>query len=159
MFDLFSLHLFLLFFLKTMKSYKDICSAWISRTSAEIFFLIDWHHKRLKNAIDLVLFYGEHFYGFSAGLVKNGKRVFSKTRGKFVSWHETYFSALWLVIWAKYNPTACSPLASLNSHTRKKKYVVLFTLGKFLLDFYNYFWFFLKFVSTLSDSMFVFFFY
>ena len=27
------------------------------------FFLIDWHHKRLKNTIDLLLFYGEHFYG------------------------------------------------------------------------------------------------
>ena len=26
------------------------------------FFLIDWCHKRLKNAIDLLLFYGEHFY-------------------------------------------------------------------------------------------------
>ena len=26
------------FFLKMMKLYKDICSAWISRTSAEIFF-------------------------------------------------------------------------------------------------------------------------
>ena len=26
------------FFLKTMKLYKDICSAWIGRTSAEIFF-------------------------------------------------------------------------------------------------------------------------
>ena len=26
------------FFLKTMKLYKDICSAWMSRTSAEIFF-------------------------------------------------------------------------------------------------------------------------
>ena len=29
------------------------------------FFLIDWRHKRLKNTIDLLLFYGEHFYGFS----------------------------------------------------------------------------------------------
>ena len=36
----------------------------MSRTSAEIF-LIDWRHKRLKNTIDLLLFYGEHFYGFS----------------------------------------------------------------------------------------------
>ena len=60
-----------------MKSYKDICSAWISRTSAEIFFLIDWHHKRLKNAIDLVLFYGEHFYGFSESVY----HVWDKSRG------------------------------------------------------------------------------
>ena len=29
------------------------------------FFLIDWRHKRLKNIIGLLLFYGEHFYGFS----------------------------------------------------------------------------------------------
>ena len=29
------------------------------------FFLTDWRHKRLKNTIDLLLFYGEHFYGFS----------------------------------------------------------------------------------------------
>ena len=28
------------------------------------FFLTDWRHKRLKNTIDLLLFYGEHFYGF-----------------------------------------------------------------------------------------------
>ena len=42
-----------------MKLYKDICSAWID------FFFIDWHCKRLKNtSLDLLLFYGEHFYGF-----------------------------------------------------------------------------------------------
>ena len=29
------------------------------------FFLIDWCHKSLKNTIDLLLFYGEHFCGFS----------------------------------------------------------------------------------------------
>ena len=29
------------------------------------FFLIDWLHKRLKNKIALLLFYGEKFYGFS----------------------------------------------------------------------------------------------
>ena len=49
--DLFSLQLSLLFFL-----YKDIYSAWISRTSAEIFLLKDWRHERLKNTIDLLLF-------------------------------------------------------------------------------------------------------
>ena len=53
------------FLLKMMKLYKGTCSAWISRTSAEFFFLIDWRHKRFKNTIDLFLFYGEHFYGFS----------------------------------------------------------------------------------------------
>ena len=30
-----------------------------------IFFLTDWRYKRLKNTIDLLLFCGEHFYGFS----------------------------------------------------------------------------------------------
>ena len=29
------------------------------------FFVIDWHQKRVKNTIDLFLFYGENFYGFS----------------------------------------------------------------------------------------------
>ena len=29
------------------------------------FFLTDWRHKRFKNTIDPLLFYGEHFYGFS----------------------------------------------------------------------------------------------
>ena len=29
------------------------------------YFLIDLHHKRLKSTIDLLLFYEEHFYGFS----------------------------------------------------------------------------------------------
>ena len=28
------------------------------------FFLTYWRHKRLKNTIDLLLIYGEHFYGF-----------------------------------------------------------------------------------------------
>ena len=46
------------FFRKMMKLYKDICSAGTSCTSAK-FFLIDWCHKRLKNTIDLLLFYGK----------------------------------------------------------------------------------------------------
>ena len=29
------------------------------------FFLIDWRHRPLKNTIYLLLFYGEHFHGFS----------------------------------------------------------------------------------------------
>ena len=48
-----------------MKLHKDICSAWISRADAEFFFLRDWRHKCLKNIINLLLFYGEHLYGFS----------------------------------------------------------------------------------------------
>ena len=57
------------FFLKTIKLHKYICSAWISRTSVEFFFLTDWCHKRLKNTIDLLLFYRELFYGFSESVV------------------------------------------------------------------------------------------
>ena len=63
------------FFLKMIKLCKGICSAWISRTRA-IFFLEDWRHKRLKNTIDLLLFYGEHFYGFlQSGLWKRQKKT------------------------------------------------------------------------------------
>ena len=31
------------------------------------FFVTDLRHKRLKNTIDLLLFYRKHFYGFSEG--------------------------------------------------------------------------------------------
>ena len=55
----------LLLFLKTMKLYKDICPTLISHSSAKFFSLTDWRHKRLKNKIDLLLFYKEHFYEFS----------------------------------------------------------------------------------------------
>ena len=34
------------------------------------FFLIDWRHKR-KNTIDLLLVYGEPFYGFSESFLHN----------------------------------------------------------------------------------------
>ena len=49
LFNLFSLQPCLLFFLKMMKLYKDICSAWIGRDSAEFFFLTDQCHKQFKN--------------------------------------------------------------------------------------------------------------
>ena len=45
-----------------MKLYKDICSAWISRISAEIIFRTDWRQKRLKNKLDLLSLYRKHFY-------------------------------------------------------------------------------------------------
>ena len=61
------------FFLKRWNSYKDICSAWISGTSAEFFFLTGWCHKRLKNTIDLLLFYGELLYEFSESVVSATK--------------------------------------------------------------------------------------
>ena len=34
------------------------------------FFLGDWRHKRLKTTIDLLLFHGEHFYGFLESDIK-----------------------------------------------------------------------------------------
>ena len=33
-------------------------------------FFTDWRHELLKNTIDLLLFYGEHFYGFSESELK-----------------------------------------------------------------------------------------
>ena len=40
------------------------------------FFLTDWHHKRLKNIIDLLLFYGEQFYGFSESVLRKTKKEY-----------------------------------------------------------------------------------
>ena len=37
---------------------------WWSLFLYKDIFQIDWHHERLKNAIYLLLFYGEHFHGF-----------------------------------------------------------------------------------------------
>ena len=39
------------------------------------FFLTDWRHKRLKNEIDLLLFYRKHFYGFSESKCFGGYAV------------------------------------------------------------------------------------
>ena len=36
-------------------------------------FLTDWRHKALKNTIDLLLVYGEHFYGFSESEIMRAK--------------------------------------------------------------------------------------
>ena len=57
-----------------MKLYKDICSTWISRTSADIFFS-DWRYK--QNTIDLLLLYRERFYGLleSDKTKKKGKET------------------------------------------------------------------------------------
>ena len=89
MLDLFSLQLCLLFFLKTMKLYKDICSARISRALAKNFFLTDWHHRRLENTIDLLLFYREHFYGFSES--DKGRFFHAKSRSCDNKFHATKF--------------------------------------------------------------------
>ena len=48
------------------------------------FFLTDWRHKRLKNKVDLLLFYREHFYGFlESELVSTNFMLF---------WLATFFS-------------------------------------------------------------------
>ena len=63
-----------------MKLYKDICSAWISCTSAEIFFSQIDVINVSKNTIDLLLFYGEYFYGFSESDLEDfTKSSFGKT--------------------------------------------------------------------------------
>ena len=38
--------------------------------------ITDWRHKRLKNTIDLLLFYGEHFYQFLESDLRKRKNVF-----------------------------------------------------------------------------------
>ena len=44
------------------------------------FLLIDWRHRRLKSTIDLLLFYGEYFYGFSESDLEDfTKSSFGKT--------------------------------------------------------------------------------
>ena len=63
MFCLSCLQLCLFFFHKMMRFYKDICSAWISRTSTEHFFLTDRHHIGRKNTIDNRSI-GMYLYGF-----------------------------------------------------------------------------------------------
>ena len=62
----------------------------------QIFFLTDWRHKRLKNTIDLLLFYLEHFYGFSESVTI----IVSFRLGTF--WNKKY--------WSPGKETFCVPL-------------------------------------------------
>ena len=73
------------FFLKMMKLYKDISSAWIRRSFAKFFFVTDWRHKRLKNTKDLLLMYGEHFHGFSENDVMRFGRIW-RNYSQTLSW-------------------------------------------------------------------------
>ena len=60
------------FFLEMMKLYKDMNATSFCMNKPYFCwncFLIDWRHKRLKNTIDLLLFYGERFYGFSESVM------------------------------------------------------------------------------------------
>ena len=105
-----------LFFLKIMKLYKDICSAhshkkWkvflflmtmICMNKSYLcrnFLLIDWHHKRLKNTIDLLLFYGEHFYRFlEIDLWKIEKKKHSFHNKHIYIYGHRHFEVLWSFI-------------------------------------------------------------
>ena len=53
----------LFFSLKMIKLYKHLFSMNKLYFCWNVF-LIDWCHKHLKNTMDLLLFYREHFYGF-----------------------------------------------------------------------------------------------
>ena len=53
------------------------------------FFLIDWRHKRLKNTIDLLLFYGENFYRFLEIVLFNKKYALRFTILLFTFYHFT----------------------------------------------------------------------
>ena len=53
-----------LFFLKMMKLYRHLFSMNKTYFCWNFHFLVDWRHKHLKNIVDLLLFYGEHYYGF-----------------------------------------------------------------------------------------------
>ena len=69
-----------LFFLTMIKLYNNISSAWISCITAN-FFLIDWCHKCLKNAINMLLFCKENFYG----LLESDLWKHSKKKKKFTT--------------------------------------------------------------------------
>ena len=73
--------------LKMMKLYEDIFS-----TCCRNF--IDWHHKCLNNTIDLLLFYGEHFYGFSESLTT----ILSSAVIRFVIILRSYWYSINLLI-------------------------------------------------------------
>ena len=49
------------------------------------FFLIDWCHECLKNTTELLLFYGEYFYGFSkSDLWKRWKKTLFISQQKYL---------------------------------------------------------------------------
>ena len=49
------------------------------------FFLIDWFHECLKNTTELLLFYGEYFYGFSkSDLWKHWKKTLFISQQKYL---------------------------------------------------------------------------
>ena len=57
-------------------------------------FLIDWRHKHVKNTIDLLLIYREHFYGFSErDLWKRWKKnIYFTTVDIYIYGSQTFWS-------------------------------------------------------------------
>ena len=64
------------------------------------FFLTDWRHKRLKNTIDLLLFYRENFYGFSESDIAtdNFPKINTVYQWIWFDFHLFYFPDMWKVI-------------------------------------------------------------
>ena len=88
-----------IFFLKIMKLYKEFPlheQLYFLPYFCRNFFLIDWRHKRLKNTADLLLFYGEHFYGFSeSDLWKRRKKKHSLHNKHIYIYSHRHFEVLW----------------------------------------------------------------
>ena len=64
----------------------------------QILFLIDWCHKCLKNTIDLLLFYKEHFHGFpESDLWKCQKNIHFTTNISIYT-GDRHFKVLWSFI-------------------------------------------------------------
>ena len=59
------------------------------------FFLIDWSYKGLKNTIDLLLFYGEDFYGFSEVIYQHAEQNIHFTTLKFFDILKCYEVLFW----------------------------------------------------------------
>ena len=88
-----------LFFLKTMKLYKEFVlheQLYFLPYFCRNIFPIDWRHKRLKNTADLLIFYGEHFYGFSeSDLWKRWKKKHSLHNEHIYIYDHRHFEDLW----------------------------------------------------------------
>ena len=89
---------FLLLFLKRSLAHHSTAWAWFLWSKVllwQLTFLIDWRHKRLKNTIDLLLFYGEHFYG---SLVSDLWKPRKKTYHNKQIYGQRHFYVLWSFI-------------------------------------------------------------
>ena len=77
------------------------------------FFLIDWHHKRLKNTVDLLLFYGEYFYGcLESDLGKEKRNIHFITNISIYTGSQTFWSfmSVWYILSLKDSYYAYIPL-------------------------------------------------